>query len=297
MSRHGNTSSGALPQDRPRTSEMLRAMPYPVKKRTPWPYAVGAAGLLALAMGAAWWLGPRPSAHPEEIPGLSGSQAIASTQSTNVPAPVVPADPIKVPSVTLERLDPVSPRDRSEKRSVQRAKPTAPKSGPVALDETLAATPGQGAVDEAARLAAQAMSAAEDGEYGKEAFVQAQSMVRGEDPAAFERISALLVKHPESPDLRLLKSQLIVMRNPASPEARRDLVALQSVRPDFMHPSLFHEQVMYLLWQADAALFETQKTQASRINLLKSSMAYLAEFEPNPAYKVKVQAIKDRLPR
>jgi hypothetical protein len=64
-----------------------------------------------------------------------------------------------------------------------------------------------------------------------------------------------------------------------------------------MHPNLFQEQTLYLLWQADAAAFEAQKTPGNRVNLLKSANAYLAKFGALPAYQAKVQGIRDRLPR
>ena len=101
-----------------------------------------------------------------------------------------------------------------------------------------------------------------------------------------------LAKNPDSPDLRLLKAQLVLMRNPTSPESRKDLAALQTARPAYMHPSLFHEQVLYLLWKTDAAIYEAQKTPANRIKLMKSANAYISEFQPNPAYKQKVKAFK-----
>ncbi|HKP94251.1 MAG TPA: hypothetical protein VJ385_00710, partial [Fibrobacteria bacterium] len=136
-----------------------------------------------------------------------------------------------------------------------------------------------------------------EGDWGKEGFVRVQTLVREEDPTAFEKISALLAIRPDSPDLRLLKAQLVLMRNPTAPEARRDLISLQSARPEFMHPNLFHEQAMYLLWQTDAATFEAQKTPGNRINVLKSANAYLSEFGPNEAYRQKVKGIRDRLPQ
>jgi hypothetical protein len=64
-----------------------------------------------------------------------------------------------------------------------------------------------------------------------------------------------------------------------------------------MHPNLFQERILYMLWQADAAAFEAQKTPGNRVNLLKSANAYLARYGTLPAYQAKVQGIKDRLPR
>lgn len=129
----------------------------------------------------------------------------------------------------------------------------------------------------------------------KEVFVQLQTLVREEDPTAFEKISSRLMKNPESPDLRLLKCQLTLIRNPASAEARRELVALSGARPEFSHVGLFHESVLYLLFQADAAIYEAQKTPLNRVNMQKSGNAYLSEYQPNPAYEVKVKSIQDRL--
>ncbi|HLP41261.1 MAG TPA: hypothetical protein VK465_07115, partial [Fibrobacteria bacterium] len=132
--------------------------------------------------------------------------------------------------------------------------------------------------------------------WSKDAFVQLQTLVRQEDPEAFERIIDWLSREPESPDLLLLKCQLILKRNPTSADARSILTGLTTARPAFQHPQVFHENALYLLWQTDAAIHEAQKTPASRINLLKSANIYLSEFEPNAAYAGKVQDIKDRLP-
>ena len=131
----------------------------------------------------------------------------------------------------------------------------------------------------------------------KEVFVQVQNQVREDNPSAFETLSAWLNRYPESPDLRLLRVRLLLERDPASPDARRDLATLQSTSPAFIHPDLFHENTLYLLWQADAAAYESQKTPAQRVRLLKSANAYLSEFQSSPAYTEKVKGIRDRLPK
>ncbi len=133
-------------------------------------------------------------------------------------------------------------------------------------------------------------------ELNKEEFVQLQTLVREEDASALEKISDLLKRSPESPDLRFLKCQLVLRGNPASTETRNDLASLASSRPAFMHPTLFHEGVLYSLWKVDENLYEAQKTPANRINLLKSSNTYLSEFQANPAYDAKVRAIQSRMP-
>ncbi len=305
------SSSGTLPQQAmPRTSDMLRAMPFPIKKRAPVVYAGAAAGLLLMAMGAAWWLSPR---HSSLAPGKPSplSSVVPRTAQAH-PAPVthqLPSahEPAHDPArETLEALETAKPPTKPGKPVQAGAKAGSKPADHAKSGESLRASePMAGAdgrhLEAAAELEAATQTAEEaftaGGESAKEDFVQAQSLVRSEDPAAFEKLTALLSKRPNSPDLRLLKCQLVLMRNPGAPEARADLVALQSSRPEFMHPNLFHEQQMYLLWQSDAATFEAQKTPASRINLLKSANAYLAEFEANRAYQAKVQGIKGRLPR
>src|SRR5690606_28430912 len=100
----------------------------------------------------------------------------------------------------------------------------------------------------------------------------------------------------ESPDLLLLKCQLILKRNPTSAEARGILSALQTRRPAYLHPKVFQENVLYLLWETDLAIFEAQKTQGNLINLLKTANAYLSAYQPNPAYAAKVEGIRARMP-
>ena len=308
--RSGTASTGSLPKPvlPQRTSEMLRALPYPVKKRRTWPYAAAALGLLALASGAAWRFAPRhssllPAGARETVTAAPGPapQAIAKGGSTQPARQLLPA-----PHETLENLD--APRTASRSEKPMRALPATakpagrftPANKPVHLPQ---GQPARNPDAMPAPAASPALPPTGDaapeagGESVQEAFVQAQSLVREEDPAAFERINALLLKRPASPDLRLLKCQVILMRDPASAEARRDLAALQSSRPEFMHPGLFHEQTLYLLWQADAAAFEAQKTPDRRVNLLKSANAYIAEYGSLPAYAAKVQGIKDHLPR
>ena len=148
-----------------------------------------------------------------------------------------------------------------------------------------------------ALAAAEAASGAGEATWGKEAFVQLQTMMREENPAAYEKISEWLTKVPDSPDLLLLRSQLILKRNPASEEARQTLADLQMAKPAFHHPRVFHENTLYLLWQADAATFEAQKTPANRIKLLKSANAYLSEYQANPAYGEKIKRIQARMPQ
>lgn len=305
----GTASTASLPKTvvPQRTSEMLRALPYPVKKRSPWPYLALGAGILAIALGAAWRFAPRhsklfakansefgPSSQTSSLPAAA-PRASAPTAARNLPAP----------RETLEDLGSakaVSHPDRNSRSAAASAKAfratPANKAGRASGDFR-ALIPKAGSLSPAlpAPGIPEIPPAPEaSGESAKEEFVQAQTLVREEDPSAFERINALLIKHPASPDLRLLKSQVILLRNPSSAEARGELSALQSARPEFMHPSLFHEQALYLLWQADAAAFEAQKTPENRVRLLKSANAYLSEYGSLPAYQAKVQGIKDRLP-
>jgi hypothetical protein len=132
--------------------------------------------------------------------------------------------------------------------------------------------------------------------WGKEVFVQLQTLLREENPSVFDKVVEWLDRVPESPDLLLLKCQLILKRNPTSAEARGVLSSLQTRRPAYLHPKVFQENVLYLLWETDLAIFEAQKTQGNRINLLKTANAYLSAYQPNPAYAAKVEGIRARMP-
>jgi hypothetical protein len=177
--------------------------------------------------------------------------------------------------------------------AAEAARPVGESAPPTGSEELSVA----GLVELATGKTAEALSKAEAGQpWSKEAFVQLQTMVREEDPNAFDRIVEWLARVPDSPDLLLLKCQLILRRNPTSAEARGILAALQTARPAFHHPKVFQESVLYRLWEADAAIYEAQKTPAARINLLKTANAYLSAYQPNPAYSAKVADIRARLP-
>jgi serine/threonine protein kinase len=302
-----NASSGVMPQ-------LPQPVEYPtmgmtrIKRRQTRLYAAGLAGGLLLAAGAAWWLAPRHSS----LAPRSGAEAMAT------PAPgsghMGGSGERDGRGETLERLDaPVQAKNRpaaqagkSHPSASSAGSPSTSGSSSVPNASAASAAPAlarhaekanaaSGAGEEAGKKADGADEPA--GDWGKEQFVRVQTLGREEDPSAYEKIATLLSAKPDSPDLRLLKVQLTVMRNPSSTEARQDLFALQAVRPEFMHPVLFHEQVMYLLWQTDAAIFETQKTPGNRINVVKSANAYIAEYGSNQAYQQKIQGIRDRLPK
>jgi serine/threonine protein kinase len=278
-------------------------LPFPHRKKSPLVYALPIAAGLLLALGAAWWLGPRQS-HLARKAAEAG-MAVSPGSGVSMPAtaaagfanggadgrveakgadaqarargPAKGGNPVRE---TLEKLD--GRMGAPEKRKSSPGAPEAQEIHP------------SGKVEALASLAAEMLQEADS--WNQESFIQVQTLVREEEASAFDRIAFFLAKNPDSPDLRLLKAQLVLMRNPTAPETRKDLAALQSARPAYMHPSLFHEQVMYLIWKTDAATFESQKTPASRINLMKSANAYISEFQPNPAYKQKVQGIQAALP-
>ncbi|MDB5050445.1 MAG: pknB [Fibrobacteres bacterium] len=277
---------------------------HPAKRRSPLVYVAASAVCLALTLGAAWQFGPGHSRPDAALPAAGMTNPRTATAQN--------AERETGGHETLERLDgPTQPAGSKVRPLGDRTLGVKSEKG-IATAGAKAGSPhgtGPGArsgeaarAADAARLGALAGLGTEtgdnvgDADWGKEGFVRVQTLVREEDPAAFEKISALLAIKPESPDLRLLRSQLMLARNPASPDARRDLVSLLSARPEFMHPSIFHEQVMYLLWQTDAATYEAQKTPGNRINVLKSANAYISEFQPNEAYQLKVKGIRDRLP-
>ncbi|MEO7426751.1 MAG: serine/threonine-protein kinase [Fibrobacteria bacterium] len=268
-------------------------LPYPGKRRGLRLYAPAAVLSLAAALGAYLWLGNGSSRHDQGKTAPPSPQSLANPQSGATPAISGEKDP-------LERLDNHAGAKRTPSGKTGKSRLGGKSPPPI---ETVEET---GTADKLAAMAglptesgANSQAAAQPAEtdWGKEGFVRVQTLVRQEDPSAYEKISALLAIKPDSPDLRLLKCQLVLMRNPSSQEARRDLSGLQAAKPEFMHPNLFHEQVMYLLWQTDMAAFQSQKTPGNRINMMKSANAYIAEFQPNPAYKQKVQGIKDQLPK
>jgi serine/threonine protein kinase len=322
----GTASTGSMPKAvlPQRTSEMLRAMPFPVRKKSPWAWIAGAAALFAVAFAAAWFLGPRRSSlagnREQGSPTASAYPSQSSQSAPGTSSAPTPRSPAPAARETLERLDPPGlarpqrPSRGNPGAAGARAAPGAqpPRAAAMAAPRPEVKgdaipyagsqpAPGQ----ESSRTDPPAVPEAHkpgpgnpaNGESAKEEFFQAQTLVREEDPSAYDRILALLAKHPASPDLRLLKSQVILAREPASAEARRELAGLEFQKPEFMHPNLFQEQTLYMLWQADAAAFEAQKTPGNRVNLLKSANAYLAKFGALPAYQAKVQGIKDHLPR
>jgi hypothetical protein len=289
-------------------------LPFPHRKRSPLVYAAPIAAGLLLALGAAWWLGPRQShlarkAAEAESPaasmgsGSSGSgtatagfadgraDAKGADRQARASGSAKGGSSLGGARETLEKLDARTPAPEKRKSSRDGSADLQPKG-----EFAPGASEGHesGKVAAMASLAAEALQEADS--WSQESFIQVQTLVREEDASAFDRIAYFLSKNPDSPDLRLLKAQLVLMRNPTAPESRKDLTALQSARPAYMHPSLFHEQVMYLLWKTDAATYESQKTPASRINLMKSANAYISEFQPNPAYKQKVKGIQEALP-
>lgn len=306
LKRGGSVSTGSMPKPvlPQRTSEMIRSMPYPVRKRSPWPWVAAAAAIIAIGFGTAWYLGPRHSS-------LAGSPSGAARPASETPhsgaanayASGSPG-PASDERETLEKLDGPALAERPSRSGSRspaahngpagrRSRPAAPvdPQGPAKTVEP--EKPAPEAIPGEVHGAEPALS----DESAKEEFFQAQTLIREDDPSAFDRIRALLAKRPGSPDLRLLKCQVILAREPASAEARRELASLEFQRPEFMHPNLFQEQTLFMLWQVDAATYEAQKTPGNRVNLLKSANAYLAKFGTLPSYQAKVQGIRARLPR
>ncbi|MDB5103080.1 MAG: pknH 4 [Fibrobacteres bacterium] len=275
-------------------------LPFPHRRRPPALYASAIAGGLMLALGAAWWLSPRHSHLAEGALVPNDSKSSHSGIPAQAGVNGAGAKDAGHPGSGGEALENLDGPAQAPGKSRSGAGRKTDRDAAAARNTPAMAARGSGQPGGTVKVAALATLASETIQAGdvwnQEAFVQVQTMVREEDASAFERISGYLAKNPESPDLRLLKAQLVLMRNPASPEIRRDLVALQGVRPEFMHPNLFHEQVLFLLWKTDAATFEAQKTPASRINMVKSANVYISEFQPNAAYQQKVKAIQERLP-
>lgn len=301
------SSSGVMPT-LPAPMDYADKLPFSFKRRTPVLYASVLAGGLALVLGAAWWFGPRQS----RVGAEAGDQPAAWAERESPDAPGNPgSDPspkqgpaspalgrvanTALQRETLEKLDGIGTSSGKARNVQGRAAQAAQKPGAPGAHQNSA--PGQSGLAAAKglikKIGGESLTAEE---WNKESYVLVQTLIRSEDPSAFEKISTFLSKHPDSPDLRLLRCQLVLMRNPASTEARRDLVDLQGGRPEFMHPSLFQEQAMYLLWKTDADAYEAQKIPANRIKLMKSANAYLSEFQPIAAYQNKIKGIRDRLP-
>ncbi|HLP41702.1 MAG TPA: protein kinase, partial [Fibrobacteria bacterium] len=243
-------------------------------------------------------LSPDPPPHRWILPaaalllaaGVGGTWLLLTPDSRPTSTPMAALEPIEptAPAAGAPTSRP-KPRKRSgETQGTDQARSVAPVDSahgsviPASVQSLLSKVPH--AAGSAAPETAGTGESREGLVWSKDAFVQLQTLVRQEDPEAFERIIDWLSREPESPDLLLLKCQLILKRNPASADARSILTGLTTARPAFQHPQVFHENALYLLWQTDAAIHETQKTPASRINLLKSANLYLAEFEPNAAY-------------
>lgn len=264
---------------------------YPLPRRRPVAVYLAAVTLALLAaVGAAWWLHKSMPIRP--IVGLPPAATSAATANSSPPA-TSPASPAVVDNLEkLEALKPTQPAPSAPLLAHKALKPGSVSSQSAVSPPS--SSPAAPAAKPAARAAATAPAIAE---LDKETFVQLQGLVREDDASAFEQVSEWLKRFPESPDLLLLKCDLLVRRNPTAPGVREDLASLIDAHPAFIHPQLFHENVMYLLWQADAARYEGQKTPAHRINLVKSANAYLSEFQPNPAYARKIQGIKEKLPR
>ncbi len=303
-----HASSGVMPT-LPQPVRYPSGLPYPGRRAGAWVYGSVAAACLALAIGAAWWLSYLH--HQAEAGSLNPAPSRPAQQNPNGSAGNGTGQRLPEREAretgnreTLERLDPAGQAAGKAKTGI--GKPERPNGGSKAVVSRPAG--GDALGGDAAKLGAIAGLGMETGEnggkvgngdsdWGKEGFVRVQTLVREEDPSAFEKISALLAIKPDSPDLRLLRSQLVLKRNPTSQEARRDLYSLQSARPEFMHPNLFHEQVMYLLWQTDQAIYESQKSPGNRIKALKSANAYISEFQSNDAFRQKVKDIRDRIPK
>jgi serine/threonine protein kinase len=246
----------------------------------------------ALLAGVFWWIGKEKADRRAALSPAPSS--LETLDLDDPPARIGEADPPRIKSGVGKA--------KTGKRTAKVPEPGSQGGMAPAQTGGEAAAPSEERsvarlVELATGKAAEALSTAEAGQpWSKEVFVQLQTLVREEDPSAFDRIVEWLGRVPDSPDLLLLKSQLILRRNPTSAEARGILAGLQTAHPAFHHPKVFQESVLYRLWEADAAIYEAQKTPAARINLLKTANAYLSAYQPNPAYSAKVADIRARLP-
>ncbi len=134
-------------------------------------------------------------------------------------------------------------------------------------------------------------------EINKAEFYRIESMVREEHPEAMMAVNNALQSHAELPDLLFFKGLLLYGQNHSSSEARQILAQIAALKPRFLHPAIFRENVLLLLWQIDLSLFEGLNTPESRIQLIKSSNIYISEFRELPAFASKVKAIEAKLPQ
>jgi serine/threonine protein kinase len=260
---------------------------------------------LALLAGVFWWIRKEKA---ETLAGLSPAPSSLESLDFDDP-PFAPGGGDRARNVSEPTRKGGRPKagvkSKPGPRSSAASGPGSGVSGtaPSQVAGATAAEPAPGdmsvagLIEMATGKAAEALSSAESNQaWSKEVFVQLQTLVREGDPSAFDRIADWLGRAPDSPDLLLLKCELILQRNPTSAEARAILAGLHTTRPAFLHPKLFQENVLYRLWEADAAIYEAQKTPAARINLLKTANAYLSAYQPNPAYSAKVADIRAKLP-
>jgi serine/threonine protein kinase len=129
----------------------------------------------------------------------------------------------------------------------------------------------------------------------KNQFNYLEDLVRNGSEDANEKLKDALNANPNSPDLLFLKCILLFSKTPTSPEARDILSKINSEKPKFTHPLIFHENALYLLWQLDANLFDGLNTPESRKQLEETSHLYLNAFHENPIFAQKVKTIENKL--
>ncbi len=131
--------------------------------------------------------------------------------------------------------------------------------------------------------------------FTKSKFIEMQLLVRKDEASAFDQISDLLLTNPNSADLRFLKCQLILQRNPGSMDARKELAIISTAKPEFIHPELFKENILFQIFEFDAAQYESQKTQQNRQSMQKSGNTYLLAYQKNTTYAEKAKMVLEKL--
>lgn len=142
------------------------------RPRRRWPFGVGVAAALLVAVGVSWQLRPLPDAHPGTWSDVAEAPQARQLES----APVVPADPVRQAPAAAPRVESVRVRD-----VVERAPPPAPASPAVAAAPP-PAPPSPPAPPAAADIAA--TDAARSTAFGAEAVASPRAATSAPEAAA-----------------------------------------------------------------------------------------------------------------
>ncbi len=129
----------------------------------------------------------------------------------------------------------------------------------------------------------------------RERFIEAQTLVRTGKADALGRVESLLGEYPDSPDLLFLSCKIMEKVEPPPPKLRTALVQLQQAAPSHLHPQVFQENILFMLWQVDSRRFEITGQASDKIDMIKSGHKYLAKYRENPRFQEKSRLIEQKL--